>query len=80
MEGGDRVPPQGVVRFHRDTGKTTMSLPARNTRELRDPLEEWPAGMSTATVREDLVLARTLHLVVYVMRRGRGISYGRFCS
>ena len=48
----DWAPQQEVLGFDLDTEKMTISLPARKVKKLRELLEEWPAGRSTATVRE----------------------------
>ena len=66
----DSAPQQEVLGFDLDRDKMTISLPVRKVKELRELLEEWPAGRSTATVREVLVLAGKLHHAAYVIRRG----------
>ena len=67
----DSAPQQEVLGFDLDRDKMTISLPVRKVKELRELLEEWPAGRSTATVREVLVLAGKLHHAAYVIRPGR---------
>ena len=59
------------ARVRLGNGKMTISPPARKVKELREQLEEWPAGRSTATVRENLVLAGKLHNAAYAITPGR---------
>ena len=67
----DWAPQKDMLGFDLDAEKMTIALPARKVRELREPLEEWPAGRCTATVRKVLVLAEKLHHAAYVIRPGR---------
>ena len=53
----DWAPQQDVVGFDLDMERMTVSLPAKKVLELRKLLEERPAGRSTATVTEVLVLS-----------------------
>ena len=67
----DWAPQQEVLGFDLDTERMTIPLPARKVLELRKLLKKRPAGASTATVWEVLVLAAKLHHAAYVIRPGR---------
>lgn len=53
----DCPPPQEVLGFDLDTEIMTISLPARNLNELKEMLEDWPAGRRTAPIQDVLVYA-----------------------